>query len=82
MIGNPNPINGRHVHDPAFEPLWSAIEELGVPIGFHPTGQSPLRDDLARRYLDTPNGRVIGVAGRNPVELMMAFNSLAAGGVL
>ncbi|HWM76581.1 MAG TPA: amidohydrolase family protein, partial [Methylomirabilota bacterium] len=82
VIGNPNPINGRHIHDPAFEPLWSAIEELGVPVGFHPTGQSSLRDDIARRYLDTPNGRVIGVAGRNPIELMMAFGSMAAGGVL
>ncbi len=82
VIGNPNPINGRHVHEPAFEPLWDAIEELGVPLGFHPTGQSSLKDDLARRYLDTPNGRVIGVAGRNPVELMMAFGSMAAGGVL
>ena len=82
VIGNPNPINGRHVHDPAVEPLWDAIEELGVPVGFHPTGQSSLRDDIARRYLDTPNGRVIGVAGRNPVELMMAFGSMAAGGVL
>jgi uncharacterized protein len=82
VVGNPNPINGRHVHDPAFEPFWDAVEELGVPLGFHPTGQSSLRDDLARRYLDTPNGRVIGVAGRNPVELMMAFGSLAAGGVL
>ena len=38
VIGNPNPINGRHVHDPEFEPLWTAIEELGVPVGFHPTG--------------------------------------------
>ncbi len=82
VIGNPNPINGRHVHDPALDPFWSAIEELGVPVGFHPTGQSSLRDDIARRYLDTPNGRVIGVAGRNPVELMMAFGSMAAGGVL
>ena len=82
VIGNPNPIHGRHVHDPEFEPLWDAIEELGVPVGFHPTGQSSLRDDIARRYLDHPNGRVIGVAGRNPVELMFAFASLAAGGVL
>jgi uncharacterized protein len=82
VIGNPNPIHGRHVHDPEFEPLWDAIEELGVPVGFHPTGQSSLRDDIARRYLDTPNGRVIGVAGRNPIELMMAFGSMAAGGVL
>jgi len=60
----------------------NAIEELGVPVGFHPTGQASLRDDIARRYLDTPNGRVIGQAGRNPVELMMAFGSMAAGGVL
>lgn len=82
VIGNPNPIHGRHVHDPEFEPLWDALEELGVPVGFHPTGQSSLRDDIARRYLDTPNGRVIGVAGRNPIELMMAFGSMAAGGVL
>jgi predicted TIM-barrel fold metal-dependent hydrolase len=58
------------------------VEELGVPVGFHPTGQSSLRDDIARRYVDTPNGRVIGVSGRNPIELMMAFGSMAAGGVL
>src|SRR5204862_7480249 len=57
-------------------------EELEVPVGFHPTGQASLRDDIARRYLDHPNGRVIGAAARNPVELMLAFASLAAGGVL
>jgi len=56
-----------------------AIEELGVPVGFHPTGQSSLRDDIAHRFLDHPNGRVIGGAGRNPMELMLAFASLAAG---
>lgn len=82
VIGTPNPVCGRHVHAPEMEPLWTAIEELGVPVGFHPTGQSSLRDDIARRYVDTPNGRVIGVAGRNPIELMMAFGSMAAGGVL
>ena len=81
VVGNPNPINGHHVHDPEFEPLWDAVEELGVPIGFHPTGQSSLRDDIARRYLDHPNGRVIGTAARNPVELMLCFASLATGGV-
>ncbi len=82
VIGNPNPVNGRHIHDPEFEVLWDALEELGVPVGFHPTGQSSLRDDIARRMLDHPNGRLIGTAARNPVELMLAFGSLAAGGVL
>lgn len=81
VVGNPNPVNGRHVHDPCFEPLWDAVEELGVPVGFHPTGISSLRDDIARRFLDHPAGRVIGTAARNPVELMLAFASLAAGGV-
>ena len=56
--------------------------KFAAQVGFHPTGQSSLRDDIARRYLDHPNGRVIGVAGRNPVELMFAFASMAAGGVL
>ena len=82
VIGNPNPINGHHVHDPEFEVLWDTLEELGVPVGFHPTGQSSLRDDIARRVLDHPNGRLIGSAARNPVELMLTFGSLAAGGVL
>jgi predicted TIM-barrel fold metal-dependent hydrolase len=82
VIGNPNPVNGRHVHDPELEPLWDAVEELGVPVGFHPTGQSSLRDDIARRMLDHPNGRLIGSAARNPMELMLAFASMAAGGVL
>src|ERR1700730_8498528 len=40
VIGNPNPINGRHVHDLEMEPLWDAIEEMGVPGGFPPTGQA------------------------------------------
>src|SRR5258707_579424 len=62
VIGNPNPINGRPVHDPEMEPLWAPIEELGVPGGFHPTGQSSLPDDIPRRHLDTPNGRVLGAA--------------------
>jgi predicted TIM-barrel fold metal-dependent hydrolase len=82
VIGNPNPINGRHTHDPEFEVLRDTVEELGVPVGFHPTGQSSLRDDIARRVLDHPNGRLLGSAARNPVELMLAFGSLASGGVL
>jgi predicted TIM-barrel fold metal-dependent hydrolase len=82
VVGNPNPVNGRHVHDPYWEPLWDAVEELGVPVGFHPTGQSSLKDDIARRVLDHPNGTMIGRAARNPMELMLTFASMAAGGVL
>ena len=82
IVGNPNPVNGRHVHDPYWDPLWAEIEQLGVPVGFHPTGVSALRDDLARRYIGHPGYTLIGTAGRNPVELMMCFASMASGGVL
>jgi predicted TIM-barrel fold metal-dependent hydrolase len=36
----PNPLNphGRAVHDPAHERVWSALEELGMPLAFHPAG--------------------------------------------
>ena len=27
----PNPVDGRNFDDPAYDPLWSAIERLGVP---------------------------------------------------
>ena len=31
----PNLVGGRNWYDPYYEPLWSTIEELGVPLGFH-----------------------------------------------
>jgi uncharacterized protein len=31
----PNPVNGRNWHDPYYEPLWSQLETLDVPLGFH-----------------------------------------------
>jgi uncharacterized protein len=81
VIGNPNPVNGRHIHDPANEPLWQALTRLNVPMCFHPTGVWTLRDDVGRRFLGHPGARMIGNAARNPIELMLAFASLVAGGV-
>ena len=31
----PNEVNGRNWHDPYYDPLWSALEDLEVPVGFH-----------------------------------------------
>jgi predicted TIM-barrel fold metal-dependent hydrolase len=82
VIGNPNPVNGRHIHDPCFQPLWEAVERLGVPVCFHPTGVWTLRDDIGRRFLGHAGEQLIANAARNPMELMLAFASLVAGGVL
>ena len=82
VIGTPNPVNGRHLHDPEVEPLWDELERLNVPIGFHPTGNSSLRDDVGRRFVGHANYQAIAHAARGPMELMMALASMTTGGVL
>ena len=82
VIGTPNPVNGQHLHDEACDPLWSALEELDVPIGFHPTGNTSLKDDAGRRYVGHANFHPIAHAIRNPVELMGAIASMTTGGIL
>jgi len=82
VIGTPNPVNGQHLHDEACEPLWDTLEELDVPIGFHPTGNTSLKDDAGRRYVGHANFHPIAHAIRNPVELMGAIASFTTGGVL
>jgi hypothetical protein len=36
----PNPLNpdARPLHDPAHEPVWASLAELGMPLAFHPAG--------------------------------------------
>jgi predicted TIM-barrel fold metal-dependent hydrolase len=82
VIGTPNPVNGQHLHDEACEPLWNELEDLNVPIGFHPTGTTSLKDDAGRRYVGHANFHPIPHAIRNPVELMGAIASMTTGGVL
>ena len=39
QISSCSPI-GRYYGDPFFDPLWSAVESLGVPVFVHPHGQA------------------------------------------
>jgi len=82
VIGTPNPVNGQHLHDDACEPLWDELECLSVPIGFHPTGNTSLKDDMGTRYVGHANFHPIAHAIRNPTELMGALASMTTGGVL
>jgi predicted TIM-barrel fold metal-dependent hydrolase len=82
VIGTPNPVNGQHLHDEGCEPLWNELERLNVPIGYHPTGNTSLKDDAGRRYVGHANFHPIAHAIRNPVELMGALASMTTGGVL
>jgi predicted TIM-barrel fold metal-dependent hydrolase len=82
VIGTPNPVNKQHLHDDACEPLWAELERLNVPIGFHPTGNSSLRDDAGNRFVGHRNFQPMAHAIRNPVELMGAIASMTTGGIL
>jgi hypothetical protein len=53
-----------------------------VPVGFHPTGNSSLKDDAGARYVGHANFHPIAHAIRNPVELMGAIASMTTGGIL
>lgn len=81
IVGVPNPINGRFLHDPYFEPFWAEVERLGVPVGFHPTGNSSLQQDIGLRFVGHPAYWPISHSARNPMENMLAFAMLAMGGV-
>jgi predicted TIM-barrel fold metal-dependent hydrolase len=74
----PNPCAGRSLSDRAYEPLWDAAEELGVPIGVH-EGSSVIVPTLAS---DRPFNPLILHAVSHSFEQMLACAQLIAFGVL
>ena len=74
----PNPCAGRSLSDPANEVVWSAAEELGVPIGIH-EGSSVIVPTLGA---DRPFNPLILHATSHAFEEMLACAQLIAFGVL
>jgi len=74
----PNIVHNRTWHDPYYEPLWSTLEELGVPVGFHEGAGSQLRQ-VGEQF--GSNGMLRHVFC-HPVEQMMAAASFCGGGIL
>ena len=74
----PNPCAGRSLCDRAYEPLWEAAEELGVPIGIH-EGSSVIVPTLGA---DRPFNPLILHAVSHPFEQMLACAQLIGFGVL
>lgn len=73
-----NPLVNHQWHDPYYEPLWDALEQLGLPLGFHEstgTGRRQIGERLE------PNLMLRRVYAQ-PVEQMIALGSFCAGGVL
>lgn len=74
----PNPArDGRTIGDPSFDVLWSATQELDVPVCFH----NALNIDLPQAGLDRSRSFSFGHAIVHPFEQMLAFGSLFEAGV-
>jgi predicted TIM-barrel fold metal-dependent hydrolase len=73
-----NVANGRTWHDPYYEPLWSTLEELDLPLGFHESASSgapQVGDQFGSNFL-------LRHLFSHPMELMVAAGTLCGGGVL
>jgi predicted TIM-barrel fold metal-dependent hydrolase len=73
----PNPYNNRLIHDPVYEPFWSAAEELDFSIGFH-EGAAPGMPQVA---VDRFEGRGAKHIISHTMEMMLAALSMIWGGV-
>jgi uncharacterized protein len=73
-----NIVNGKAYHDPYYEPLWDALEDLNLPIGFHESTRSRTRQ--AGEQFE-PNFGLRRVYAQ-PFEQMMGLGSMLGGGVL
>jgi predicted TIM-barrel fold metal-dependent hydrolase len=74
----PNPVAGRTLDNPAFDPLWSVLEELDVAVGIHEATTMNVQQAGTDRYDNYMFLHVIS----HPHEHQMACLSLICGGVL
>ena len=73
-----NAVAERPWYDEAYDPLWRAACDLGVPVAFHGI-QGAYQQHLANRYLDN---LMLMHAAAHPLEQMLALGGLITGGVL
>src|SRR5215472_5167069 len=78
MFLRPNEVNGRNWHDPYYKPLWAALEELEVPLGFHEGSGSALRQVGEQFGANTMLKHIYS----HPVEQMLTAGAFCAGGIL
>jgi predicted TIM-barrel fold metal-dependent hydrolase len=73
-----NPLVNYQWHDRYYEPLWSALEDLNLSLGFHESTGTGKNHIGARMEPNLMLRRVYG----QPLEQMMALGSFCGGGVL
>lgn len=77
----PNPPRaGLYWHQPVFDPLWEAIQALGVPVGFHEGVASHMPTVGSDRFGD--DHFALQHACSHSMEQMLAVEAMTLGGVL
>ena len=64
-----NVVNGRNWYDAYYEPLWAALEEYKIPLGFHESSSSAARqigdhfepNFMLRRIVAQPMEQMVGM---------------------
>lgn len=74
----PNPVKGRLLNDPAYEPFWTECEELDIAVSLHEGTHSQVPSAGSDRF----HSRFALHACSHPMEQMMALLTLIEGGVL
>ncbi len=74
----PNPYNGRMLHDPAYEPFWTAAEELDMAIGLHEGSALNQPTVGVDRFATRGAQHIIS----HTMEMMLACLSVVWGGVV
>ncbi|HZT05948.1 MAG TPA: amidohydrolase family protein [Chloroflexota bacterium] len=73
-----NIVNGKNWYDPEYDPLWDALEQLDLPLGFHEATGS--RSRQTADWFD-PNF-AIRIIYSQPFEQMLGLGAFICGGVL
>lgn len=73
-----NPLVSYQWHDRYYEPLWNALEDLNLSLGFHESTGTGKNHIGARMEPNLMLRRIYG----QPLEQMMALGSFCGGGVL
>jgi predicted TIM-barrel fold metal-dependent hydrolase len=74
----PNPVKGRILSHPDYEPFWQACEDLDIAVGIHESTHCRLPTTGSDRF----QTRFAMHACSHPMEQMMALLALIEGGVL
>jgi len=73
-------VNGHQPHDAFYDPLWTELNRLGVPICYHPSG-APSQEGSPKRLIGQLNSGTIEHSVFNPFCNMMNVASFTVGGI-